>query len=166
MFKDAMVMNMIIKSISNNQSEIIQNVINLYILEQRIDCDPTFSKGNFYKNVQEPIYKLDISPSREDVTQADCRKLPFEDSSIKSIMFDPPFSIGTFKKVHGIIKDRFGFYKTPSELLQMYYDSMDEFVLVNGDVYLKEQAVAHLYLLNLISKMMMMMLLMVIERKL
>ena len=45
-------------------------------------------------------------------------------------MFDPPFSIGTFKKVHGIIKDRFGFYKTPSELLQMYYDSMDEFVRI------------------------------------
>ena len=39
-----------IKSISFNQDEIIENIIHSYIPNGIIECDPTYSKGNFYKN--------------------------------------------------------------------------------------------------------------------
>lgn len=39
-----------IKSLSFNQQQIIQDIISLYIPSGKIDIDPTYSKGIFYKN--------------------------------------------------------------------------------------------------------------------
>jgi hypothetical protein len=57
-------MSKLIKSISYNQSEIIKNILILHVPQGYIDCDPTYSKGNFYKNtgIQEPKYRFDIKP--------------------------------------------------------------------------------------------------------
>ena len=53
-----------VKSISYDQSEIIKGILNLHVKNHRIDCDSTYSVGNFYKNtgVEEPVYKFDIKP--------------------------------------------------------------------------------------------------------
>jgi hypothetical protein len=117
----------IISSISYNQEEIIKNIIKLYCPDG-IECDPTFSKGVFYKNIRDPIFKFDLFPQVENVVQADCRKLPFENNSIKSIMFDPPFVGGSRKDGKpGIIKTRFGYYKNIPILWDMYINAMKEF---------------------------------------
>lgn len=39
-----------IKTISYDQAEIINNILKLHVVNASIDCDPTFSCGNFYKN--------------------------------------------------------------------------------------------------------------------
>lgn len=56
-----------IKSISYDQSEIINNILQLHVPSHKIDCDPTYSKGIFYKNtgVQSPQYKYDIVPKQK-----------------------------------------------------------------------------------------------------
>ena len=53
-----------IKSISYDQSEIIKNILELHVVNRTIDCDPTFSYGNFYKNtgINIPKYIFDINP--------------------------------------------------------------------------------------------------------
>ena len=50
----------LIKSISYDQGEIIRNILKLHVLQGFIDCDPTYSTGNFYKNtgIQEPRCQL------------------------------------------------------------------------------------------------------------
>jgi hypothetical protein len=51
-----------IKSISYDQQEIIQNILNLHC-PQGIELDPTYSKGVFYKNANfEPLEKFDLYP--------------------------------------------------------------------------------------------------------
>jgi hypothetical protein len=40
-------MSDIIKTVSDNQTEIIQNILQLYAPDG-IDCDPTYSIGKFY----------------------------------------------------------------------------------------------------------------------
>lgn len=87
----------IIKSISYNQEEIIKWIIALYC-PNGIELDPTYSKGNFYKNIPEPKYKFDLFPQNDDVVRADCRELPVKSGSIQSIMFDPPFVAAIPKK--------------------------------------------------------------------
>lgn len=127
-------MNKLIKSISYDQSEIIKNILTLHVPSGHIDCDPTYSKGNFYKNtgIKEPKYKFDIKPQIKGVIQANAEKLPLEDESIESIIFDPPFLATSGKSLKGDdnnnkINKRFGVYPTEKELHQFYDNAMCEF---------------------------------------
>lgn len=106
----------------------------------KIDCDPTYSIGNFYKNtgIEEPIYKFDIKPQIEGVEFGDSRDLPLTDSSINCIMFDPPFLATTGKSLekddgHNIINKRFGVYPSEQELHQFYIDTLKECYRVLND---------------------------------
>jgi len=117
----------IISTIHNNQEELIKSIINLYC-PQGIECDPTYSKGVFYKNILAPKYKFDIAPQTEDTIKVDCRNLPLTDNMINSIMFDPPFVGGSRKNGKpGIIKTRFGYYKNIPSLWKFYSEALVEF---------------------------------------
>ena len=125
--------NELIKSISYNQSEIIKWILKLHVPSKHIDCDPTYSIGNFYKNtgIDEPIYKFDINPQVEGVKFGDSRHLPLSDNSINCMMFDPPFLATTGKSLNenndnNIINKRFGVYPSEQELHQFYIDSLKE----------------------------------------
>ena len=116
-----------IRSVSSDQVEIISNIITLYCPD-RIECDPTYSKGVFYKKIAPPKHKFDLAPQLPSVIQSDCRNLPLPSGSIGSLMFDPPFvggSVGDGKR--GIIKSRFGYYKTIPILWEMYAEALAEF---------------------------------------
>lgn len=99
----------------------------------KIDCDPTYSIGNFYKNsgVDEPTYKFDIVPQVDGVEYGDSRNLPLGNASINCLMFDPPFLATTGKSLsenndNNIINKRFGVYPSEQELHQFYADSLKE----------------------------------------
>ena len=122
-----------IKSISYDQSEIIKWILQLHVPKGKIDCDPTYSIGNFYKNtgIESPLYKFDINPQIDGVEYGDSRDLPLGDSSINCIMFDPPFLATTGKSLtenndNNIINKRFGVYPSELELHQFYVDSLKE----------------------------------------
>lgn len=109
-----------IKSISYSQDEIIQWIIDLYC-PWGIDLDPTYSKGIFYRNITEPALKFDIAPQTDDTIAAPCTDIPLADNTVMSVMFDPPFTGGSRKNGKpGIIKTRFGFYKSIPALWGMY----------------------------------------------
>ena len=122
-----------IKSISYDQSEIIKSILELHVKSHKIDCDSTYSVGNFYKNtgIDEPIYKFDINPQVTGVKFGDSRNLPLDDCCIECLMFDPPFLATTGKslrdnKDNNIINKRFGVYPSEKELHQFYIDSLKE----------------------------------------
>jgi len=138
-----------IKSINDNQQQILNDIIILYNNGNAFDCDPTFSKGVFYKNniVPEPRLKFDLTPQTDDTVKASSDDLPLESSSINSIVFDPPFVIsgkawkesdeGSCK-----ISKRFGAYYNFEELKTHYYNSLKEFYRIlsnNGIVVFKYQ---------------------------
>lgn len=129
-----------IKSISYDQSEIIKWILQLHVPTGKIDCDPTYSIGNFYKNtgIEEPPYKYDINPQVDGVEYGDSRELPLDDSSINCMMFDPPFLATTGKSLsenndNNIINKRFGVYPSEQELHQFYADSLKESYRVLAD---------------------------------
>ena len=117
----------LIESVSENQSEIINNILRLYC-PSGIDLDPTYSTGVFYKHVPEPKLKFDLKAQSAGVTECDCRHLPLADNSQRTIMFDPPFVCGSRAEGKpGIIKERFGYYKNVPELLIFYNEALTEF---------------------------------------
>ena len=155
-----------IKSVSYDQGEIIKNIISLYIPSGKIDCDPTYSKGNLYNKtgITHPTYKFDINPQTEDTIYGDARQMPLEDSSINSIMFDPPFLATTGPSIkkndpNNIINKRFGVYPSESDLHQFYVDAMKEFYRVlfpDGVLVFKcqdkisssKQYLSHVFIIN------------------
>ena len=122
-----------IKSTSYDQSEIIKGILQLHVKDQEIDCDATYSKGNFYNKtgIKPPAYKFDILPTSDAVECADSRALPLMDGSINCMMFDPPFLATTGKSLvedngSNRINKRFGVYPTEKELHRFYIDSLKE----------------------------------------
>lgn len=123
----------IIKSISNSQYEIIDDILQLHNNGNGIDLDCTYSKGVFYKNgvIKEPTYKTDKYPQTEDTVLSESHCLPFEDASMNCIMFDPPFVITgkTYKnnkEGSSIIAKRFSGYENYKELKEHYSSSLLE----------------------------------------
>lgn len=81
---------MTIRSVYYEQTEILQGIMQLYVPDG-FECDVTYGSGQFYKSIPEPKLKFDIDPQREGVVKACSGNLPVRDSSLQSIMFDPPF---------------------------------------------------------------------------
>lgn len=140
-------MNSTISSVNYDQHQIIKDILQLHTKNKTIDCDPTYSVGNFYKNsgIAQPKHKFDLNPAVPDVIKADCRQLPLHDSSVETLMFDPPF-IFTYLGIKTLkMTQRFSNFNSEEELLEMYYDSLKEFLRVlkpNGTLIFKCQDIA------------------------
>ena len=163
--------NILIKSISYDENEILNNIIKLHC-ETNIELDATFSKGNFYKGkVKEPIWKFDLYPQVSGVVKADCRDLSnyVKDGCINTLIFDPPFLATKGKSLDinnqsNKINKRFGIYPTEKELHQFYIDSLKEFYRIlknNGILIFKcqdkvssgNQYLSHVFIINEAEKM-------------
>lgn len=80
-----------ISSIGYDEQEIIKDILHLHANGKYIDCDPTFSIGNFYNDkMPRPKYVFDKTPQVAGVVEATSDNLPLEDESCEVIMFDPP----------------------------------------------------------------------------
>ena len=109
--------NEVIKSVNYNQHAIIRDILDLHCDGKPIDCDVTYSIGNFYGTfkrkirekhedgcvteteeefvIPQPKVKLDVNPQVEGCEKYDpWGAWPLEDNSQGIIMFDPPFVIG------------------------------------------------------------------------
>ena len=151
-----------IKSVSYDQEEILENIIRLYIPSGGIECDSTFGNGNFYKRISVPRYAYDLNP-RNGAEYGDSRNLPLADESISSLMFDPPFLATKGKSLQtdkgNIINRRFGVYPTEKELHDFYTESIKEgsrvlkkdgilIVKCQDKVSSGKQYMSHVYIFN------------------
>lgn len=117
----------VIKSYGFNQQEIINNILDLHNHGQRIQFDPCYNVGCFYKNnvVSRPEIKSDINPLLPGVLKLDVRHLPFVSSSIKSVIFDPPFLVTGGANDYKMCR-KYGSFLSVDELKQFYFDSLTE----------------------------------------
>jgi hypothetical protein len=125
-----------IKSIGFDQIDILQDIMTLYC-PQGFECDPTYSKGNFYKShITRPKYRFDLNPQVPGVIQASADKLPLESESVTSINFDPPFLASKGQshenplKGQNMIPQRFSVFPTMQELWAFYKSALKEFYRV------------------------------------
>jgi hypothetical protein len=134
----------IIRSVSEDQNEILHNILKLYNNGNDFDCDPTYSKGGYYNKSKEwvvnsPKHKFDVFPEEgiEGVIKIEpFGKFPLETKSIWSINIDLPFVISVgpsiFKEpVKGeptncIIARRFSGYYPKDEMYKSYYHFLKE----------------------------------------
>lgn len=127
----------LVKSVYGSNLEVIRNIMELYKIE-RFDLDCTYSTGNFWKGLPSPVNKTDLYPANDTVIGANSENLPFEDKSMKSIMYDPPFVIvgKTFKENKegsSVIAKRFFGYTKYDYLKNNYYNTLKELYRVCDD---------------------------------
>ncbi|MBI4663143.1 MAG: site-specific DNA-methyltransferase [Verrucomicrobia bacterium] len=68
--------------------EVFPQVLKLYVPVGSLVADVTFGKGVFWKGVSKGAYDLRATDLG---TGVDCRKLPYGDSVIDCVVFDPPY---------------------------------------------------------------------------
>ncbi|AKD55050.1 class I SAM-dependent methyltransferase [Spirosoma radiotolerans] len=136
-----------IKSIAFDQDEILQSILTLYVAGNTFDCDATYGYGEFYKAIARPRYCFDIAPKKPEAVIGDSRALPLGDRSIKSLMFDPPFVVSNHKESEEyVMSQKYGGYRTITELREHYRKSLVEFARVvkpRGIVVFKCQDFVH-----------------------
>lgn len=155
-----------IKSINSKQTEIIKDILTLHC-KTPIELDPTYSKGNFYKEIPQPTYKFDINPI-EGVEKASATNLPLENESITTMMFDPPFLASSGPSLmkednSNKITKRFSYFSSMEELYKFYRSSLQEFHRIlkpDGILIFKcqdtvssgKQYISHQFILNEANK--------------
>lgn len=123
----------VISTIGYNEQEMIRDILYLHADGSYIDCDPTYSVGNFYKEgLPKPEYIFDKEPQVDGVIKATSDNLPLENETCSVIMFDPPFVMNGedhdwVKEGSNIISRRFSSFKSFNELKEMYSNSLIEF---------------------------------------
>lgn len=119
----------VIKSVQYSDWETLTHIKNLYLNGENFDLDPCFSTGKFYKNIEEPRYKFDKIPQRNDVTENDILNgLPIENNFLNGIVFDPPFVFGNHGKIKtSTMAKRFTIFESWIDLENMYRKSLTEF---------------------------------------
>lgn len=68
--------------------EMFPKILQLYVSDGAKIADVTYGKGVFWKKVNQAKYDCLFSDLK---TGVDCRKLPYDDSSMDCIVFDPPY---------------------------------------------------------------------------
>lgn len=127
----------IIRNTSYSQKEILKNIMTLYNNGEAFDCDITASQLKFYLKNRGDEYELpvpkhlfDVYPQSEDVKQiVPFQKIPMDDNSLGSIVFDPPFVISPKtcksalegKDKSCLMFKRFSSFYPVSELYYNYY---------------------------------------------
>jgi len=118
-----------IKSVSDSQTTILNNIMELCAI-QRFDADITYGNGAFYKNgrVPSPAWSGDVQPLSAEVHKCSSNALPFQDATIHSAIFDPPFLtyIKQGRNHSSVMAKRFGGYWAYSELEEHYSSTLSE----------------------------------------
>lgn len=116
----------VIKSVSDNQDEILFNILRLYIGGNSFDCDLTYSVGVFYRNLPQPTMKYDKYPQLDDVLPLE-HAYDIENGSLHSVIVDLPFIVKNSEKdaQSSMIAQRFNCFYSVEELYQANVDMLN-----------------------------------------
>lgn len=120
----------VVKSISDDEDEILLGIMRLHNGGRPFAVDATYSVGGLYRrNVPSPLRRFDIAPQSSDVEQADARSLPLEPESVDSVVFDPPFMFNPHGTAltHNAANRRYTMFSDFAELESVYTGALAEF---------------------------------------
>jgi hypothetical protein len=130
-------------TISNSQHEILDSISRMYLDNKRVHLDLCYNVGGFYSpagaRIEEPELKNDLhlGTSRKSlagsrITNFDCRETNLGTEKIRSIVFDPPFLVGS----DNLMTDRYGGFSSIEEMFSFQDASLQEIsrILIKGGI--------------------------------
>ncbi len=79
---------LIFSACQDTNDAVFPHILKLYVPVGSLVADVTFGRGVFWKQVPKGAYELRASDLR---TGVDCGKLPYGDTTIDCVVFDPPY---------------------------------------------------------------------------
>ena len=143
---------MIIRSIYDDQFEILDSIISLHAQTNTFDVDLTFGNGSFYKRgIPEPQHRFDIDDTLPNITKCcNSNDTRLGTASVQSVVFDPPFLTYIRKQRMGnsnmVMSQRFSGYWHLDELIAHYTSTLKEAARIlkhNGIMVIKCQDIIH-----------------------
>jgi tRNA G10 N-methylase Trm11 len=101
-------------------------ILALYVAPGSTVADITYGKGVFWKHVSPVRYNLLATDIKDGV---DCRHLPYADSSLDCVVFDPPYMHSPGGTAHVNHQNYESYYQNnelPNGLTQKYHDAVLE----------------------------------------
>lgn len=126
-------------------AEVFPSVLALYVPRRSTVADVTYGKGVFWKNVPDGSYKLLKSDLKQGI---DARALPYSESSVDCVVFDPPYMHTPGGTAHEGHQNFESYYKNnhPNGTEKKYHDAVLDLyfksgaeawrVLKNGGIYI------------------------------
>ena len=151
--------------------EVFPHVLKLYVPEGSLVADVTYGKGVFWKQVPETAYDIRASDLRSGV---DCSKLPYGDTTIDCVVFDPPYmhtpggtahqnhqnfehyynnngTQNTSKKYHEAVLDLY--FKGAKEAFRVLKPEGIYIVKCQDEVCANQQRLTHVEIINELSQL-------------
>lgn len=119
----------LITTVSDSQSEILQNIAVLHNQSRPFQVDLTWGSGGFWRQgaaaFLQPGIRMDLSPDNPATNlQADIRELPFRPGSIQSAVIDLPFIHAPGKQ--SVMGQRFSGYPSQKALDELHHLAASE----------------------------------------
>ena len=89
---------MLVSAHVGGNADIFPRILELHVPKGSKVADITWGQGVFWKKVPVENYEVVGSDLK---TGVDCRKLPYKDEEFDSVVFDPPYMEGFFRKAEG-----------------------------------------------------------------
>lgn len=106
-------------------SYVIWNLLERYTRENDVILDPMCGSGttlDVCKDLKRNGIGFDLAPFREDIQEADARKLPLKNESVDFVFIDPPYS------THVEYSGKPGCIGTLDANTPLYYEAMDKVI--------------------------------------
>lgn len=135
---------LVVSSMYGSNDDIFPSIIDLYLKKNSLVADITYSKGVFWRKVNTKDYLLikgDINTDLQGIDiNLDSRMLPFEDSSLDAVIFDPPYMHtpgGTAHKDHQQYETYYGNNKAGEGIIAKYHEAVLELYFSSGHEVLR-----------------------------
>lgn len=137
--------NLVFSAHTGTNAEIFPNILKLYVPPKSKIADVTYGKGAFWRNVPQGIYEVLDSDLKRGI---DARALPYGDSGIDCVVFDPPYMHTPGGTAHEGHQNFESYYKNnhASDTVKKYHDAVLDLyfraegeawrVLKNGGIYI------------------------------
>lgn len=160
---------LVVSAYLGRNDDVFPAVLSLYVAAGNTVADVTYGKGVFWKNIPKSAYQLLTSDLANGV---DCRKLPYPNSSIDCVVFDPPYMHTPGGSAHVGHQNFETYYrnnlatsekKYHEAVLDLYFSAADEAwrVLKENGIYIvkcqdevcaNRQRLTHIEIVNELSK--------------
>lgn len=138
--------NLIYSAYAERNDSIFPRILDLYVKKDSIVADVTFGKGVFWRKIPDGYYNVLATDIAEGI---DARDLPYGDSEIDCVVFDPPYMHTPGGSAHSVHHPFESYYrnnvtgnrtgnKYHEAVVELYIDSAAEAyrVLRFGGVYI------------------------------
>ena len=116
--------DLVLSAYAEGNDDVFPSILRLYVKPGSVIADITYGKGVFWRNVGKEKYQLKATDLQDGV---DCRSLPYEDSELDCVVFDPPYMHspgGTAHKVHNQFEAHYRNNATGNRTESKYHEAV------------------------------------------